>query len=109
VLIVDSPEAHLHPRGQSRIGCFLAQAAACGQILIETHSDHVLNGIRLAVRDGLIAPADVAIYFFECNVPDETRSKVLRLLVDKDGNLDLWPTGFFDQSERDLARLAGWA
>lgn len=109
VLIVDSPEAHLHPRGQSRIGCFLAQAAACGQILIETHSDHVLNGIRLAVRDGLIAPADVAIYFFECNVPDETRSKVLRLLVDKDGNLDHWPTGFFDQSERDLARLAGWA
>jgi len=108
LLIVDSPEAHLHPRGQSRMGCFLAQAATGGQILIETHSDHVLNGVRLAVRDGLIAPSDVSIYFFDCNAADQTASQVVRLLVDKNGNLDHWPTGFFDQSEKDLANLAGW-
>jgi predicted ATPase len=108
LLIVDSPEAHLHPRGQSRMGCFLAQAATGGQILLETHSDHVLNGIRLAVRGGLIAPADVSIYFFDSNAADPTVSQVARLLVDKNGNLDHWPAGFFDQSEKDLANLAGW-
>jgi predicted ATPase len=108
LVIVDSPEAHLHPRGQSRMGCFLAQAAAGGQILLETHSDHVLNGIRLAVRGGLIAPADVSIYFFDCYTADQSQSQVVRLLVDKNGNLDHWPAGFFDQSEKDLANLAGW-
>jgi predicted ATPase len=108
LLIVDSPEAHLHPRGQSRMGCFLAQAATGGQILLETHSDHVLNGIRLAVRGGLVAPADVSIYFFDTRAADQTASPVVRLLVDKNGNLDHWPAGFFDQSEKDLANLAGW-
>jgi energy-coupling factor transporter ATP-binding protein EcfA2 len=64
-VIVDSPEAHLHPRGQSRIGAFLAQMAASGsQFLIETHSDHVLSGVRLAVRSGMIKPEQVALYFF---------------------------------------------
>lgn len=108
LVIVDSPEAHLHPRGQSRMGCFLAQAAASAQILLETHSDHVLNGIRLAVRGGLIAPADVSIYFFDSSAGERNSSRVVRLLVDKNGNLDHWPEGFFDQSEKDLANLAGW-
>ena len=51
VLIIDSPEAHLHPRAQARIGAFLAQVAASGvQVLVETHSDHVMDGVRIAVR-----------------------------------------------------------
>jgi predicted ATPase len=65
LLIIDSPEAHLHPLGQSRMGRFLGQIASTGvQVLVETHSDHVLNGIRLAARDGVIEPQDVAIHFF---------------------------------------------
>ena len=104
-LILDSPEAHLHPRGQSRIGRFLAQmAAADSQILVETHSDHLLNGVRLAVRDGLIRPEDVAIYFFAQNAA----AHVTSLSVDKNGTINDWPEGFFDQSEKDLANLAGW-
>ena len=56
LLLVENPEAHLHPAGQSRIGGFLARVAADGvQIFIETHSDHVLNGIRVAVADGSAA------------------------------------------------------
>jgi len=45
IVIVDSPEAHLHPRAQSRMGGMLATFAAAGvQLLIESHSDHVLSG-----------------------------------------------------------------
>ena len=105
-VIVDSPEAHLHPRGQSRIGSFLAQiASADAQILVETHSDHVLNGIRIALREGVIDPAKVTIYFFT----NRREAQVVRLSVDRNGTVSDWPEGFFDQSERDLANLAGWA
>ena len=67
LLFVENPEAHLHPAGQSRIGGFLAKVAADGvQIFLETHSDHVLNGIRVAVADGSAAllPEQVVIHFF---------------------------------------------
>src|SRR5438046_1441121 len=51
LVIIENPEAHLHPRGQVRMGELLSLASTAGiQVLIETHSDHVLNGIRLAVR-----------------------------------------------------------
>lgn len=110
ILIIDSPEAHLHPMAQSKIGRFLAAVSASGvQVLIETHSDHVLNGVRLAVRDGIMPPSDVAVHFFN----PRPRSKddpahVVALRFDKTGNLSEWPIGFFDQAENDLAALSGW-
>ncbi len=105
ILIIDSPEAHLHPMGQSQIGRFLATMAAAGvQILIETHSDHVLNGIRLALREGVISPEQTQIHFFTQSI----ESPVISPQVDTQGNFSEWPTGFFDQSEKDLAILAGW-
>jgi predicted ATPase len=104
-VILDSPEAHLHPRAQSRIGRFLAQMSSSGvQMLVETHSDHVLNGVRIAVRDGLILPDQIAVYFFTGN-PD---ARVIRLSIDKHGTINELPDGFFDQAERDLGNLAGW-
>jgi len=110
ILIIDSPEAHLHPLGQSRIGCFLSQIAAAGvQVIIETHSDHVLNGVRLAVQNQKIMPDKVAVHFFsQPGVTSGNSSPVVSPLIDSQGNLSEWPNGFFDQSEKDLARLAGW-
>jgi predicted ATPase len=110
ILIIDSPEAHLHPMGQSKMGRFLAQVAAAGvQVLIETHSDHILNGIRLAIRDQIIPPDKVAVHFF--NHPGQVWPNAARVFsprIDKQGNLSEWPAGFFDQAEKDLAQLAGW-
>lgn len=110
ILVVDSPEAHLHPMGQSRMGRFLAAVATSGvQVIVETHSDHVLNGVRLAVRDGKLLPEQLAVHFF--NQPPRTEkapAHVIALRVDKNGNLSEWPQGFFDQAEKDLAALTGW-
>ncbi|MEN6350364.1 MAG: DUF3696 domain-containing protein [Syntrophomonas sp.] len=111
ILIIDSPEAHLHPMGQSQLGRFLAQIAAAGvQIIIETHSDHILNGIRLAVRDKQISSSKVAVHFFNhADRVEENSSRVISPQIDKSGNLSEWPSGFCDQSEKDLAQLAGWS
>jgi predicted ATPase len=110
-LIIDSPEAHLHPRAQSRIGGFLVHAAAAGvRLIVETHSDHLLNGIRLAVREQRVKPDDVTIHFFDPRgLADKSIAHVTTLIVGADGEISDWPAGFFDQSERDLASLAGWS
>lgn len=108
VIVMDSAEAHLHPRAQSATGRMLAQMAAVGpQILVETHSDHLLNGVRLAVRDGLIPPEDVAVHFFS-HGGESGPAGVTAMSLDRKGAIDHWPPGFFDQAEQDLAVLAGW-
>jgi hypothetical protein len=109
ILVLDSPEAHLHPRAQSLMGQMLSRFAAAGvQLLVETHSDHVLNGVRLGVRRRLIKAENVAIHFFG-GIDDTGAHGVISPRVDADGAIDAWPKGFFDQSEEDLAVLAGWA
>ncbi|MEO8340874.1 MAG: DUF3696 domain-containing protein [Nitrospirota bacterium] len=107
LLIIENPEAHLHPRAQARIGQLLARAAAVGiQILDETHSDHILNGIRVAVHDGFIPPQHVALHYF--SRPENTdglRTVVQSPNLDKNGRLDQWPKGFFDEWDRSLESL----
>lgn len=110
IFVIDSPEAHLHPMGQSKIGAFLAMLAASGvQVILETHSDHVLSGVRLAIQRGVLSPTQAAIHFFNPrprNAVDPAH--VVTPQIDKNGNFSEWPRGFFDQAEKDLAKLAGW-
>lgn len=101
--LVENPEAHLHPKSQSFIGRFLGLAAnLCDQIFVETHSDHVLNGVRLAVKAGVLAASDVRILYFHRAADG---AKVTPLSMDQHGSVSDWPHGFFDQIEEDLARL----
>ena len=106
VIVVDSAEAHLHPRAQSAVGRLLGRMAGAGlQIFVETHSDHLLNGVRLAVRDGLLNPEDAALHFFGAG---GDVGQVTTVAVDRTGAISDWPEGFFDQAEHDLAALSGW-
>lgn len=105
LLLVENPEAHLHPFGQSRIGAFLAALAASGrQVFVETHSDHVINGIRLAMKYG-VAPKDATLFNYFNRLIDGSRSGITQIAADEKGALEDWPEGFFDQIERDLSRL----
>ena len=107
ILVIDSPEAHLHPQAQSRMGRMLATFAAAGvQLLVETHSDHVLNGARLAVRDGVVRAEDLSLLFFAGT--SAHGHGVTSPRIDHEGRIDEWPEGFFDQGEKDVSRLAGW-
>ena len=107
LLLVENPEAHLHPAGQSMIGGFLAQVAADGvQIFLETHSDHVLNGIRVAVADGRAAFTgdQTFVHFFRAE--DDGGPILQSMELNRTGQLSAWPAGFFDQTQVDLAVLA---
>jgi predicted ATPase len=107
LVIVENPEAHLHPRGQVKMGELLALASAAGiQILIETHSDHVLNGIRLAVHDRKTDPSNVALYHSKWEPGGKSPSLNL-LSLDATGRVSEWPEGFFDEIERSLDHLLG--
>lgn len=105
ILIVENPEAHLHPYSQSRMGAFLAIIASTGrQIFVETHSDHVVNGIRLAVKLKTLPAASVRINFFEHSIGVD-RTRIIPIELSENGRLSNWPVGFFDQIENDLSRL----
>jgi predicted ATPase len=107
LILLENPEAHLHPKGQSKMGELLALAASCGvQIIVETHSDHVLNGIRLAVHDGKIEPEDVQLHYFQRQEKEGMMvSNVTSPKIDKNGRIDQWPDGFFDEWEKNLITL----
>ncbi len=103
LLLLENPEAHLHPQGQARIGELMARAASCGiQVLAETHSDHVLNGVRIAVRQGLLAPEQLRMHFLERK---EFSTRVISPRVDQNGRIDRWPDGFFDEWDKSLEKL----
>ncbi|MEY8870272.1 DUF3696 domain-containing protein [Meridianimaribacter flavus] len=103
--IIENPEAHLHPYAQSKIGEFLSIIAMSGvKVVVETHSDHVLNGIQIAVVKKLINSTDVTINYFSNN-PDFEQPEVIPISINKRGELGAWPKGFFDQSQRDYAEL----
>lgn len=107
IVLLENPEAHLHPQGQTKIGELLALAAKSGiHVLVETHSDHFLNGVRLSVHDRRIDPEDVAIHFFDRS-PEATKIKarIRSPEIDSAGRIDFWPDGFFDESEKALSRL----
>ena len=107
LILLENPEAHLHPRGQAKIGELLALAASCGvQIIVETHSDHVLNGIRLAVHKKQIKPESVQLHYFQKKEQDGIAvSEVIPLNIDKNGRIDKWPPGFFDEWDESLEAL----
>ncbi len=66
LLLLENPEAHIHPMAQIRIGELIALAVKCGaQVIVETHGDHLLNGVRLSVYEKIIAPGTVQLLFFE--------------------------------------------
>ena len=57
--LIENPEAHLHPRGQTKLAELAVRASIAGiQVIVETHSDHFMDGVRIAVRDGLISPGE---------------------------------------------------
>lgn len=102
IVIVENPEAHLHPKAQSRIAEFFAKVASCGvQIFIESHSEHVLNGLRVCALNPRIAieSTDLSIIYFNETFDAE------KLTIDNKGKIANWPIGFFDQQEIDLSEI----
>lgn len=105
MLIVENPEAHLFPAAQSRLMEFLVKYSKERnvQVIVESHSDHVVNGVRIAVKKGEISPQDVVIDYFDRNT--EGNALVKDIHVDVNGELDDYPDDFMDEWTKQLLQL----
>lgn len=105
MVIIENPEAHLHPQGQTAMGRLIALAAANGvQVIVETHSDHLMDGIRIATKEQKIDAEKIAFHFLSKN--SDGYCKIETPKLHQNGKLDSWPEGFFDQTLKNRATLA---
>lgn len=107
LLLIENPESHLHPAGQALIAKLIAIAAHNDvQIIIETHSDHFLNGIRQSVKSKLIDADNVCVYFLSRDIDSSEHSvQVEKVAIEPSGRIEYWPKGFFDEWEKSLNTL----
>lgn len=104
LVVIENPEAHLHPRGQSFLGRLIALTSeAKVQVIIETHSDHLLNGIRVMskMRSSFL-PELFNLYYVS---KENNETEVANIKLDDNGRLSEWPKGFFDQQSQDMYTL----
>ena len=104
MFLLQQPEIHLHPRAQAALGSLFCQIANSNrQLIVETHSDYLIDRVRMDVRDGRIRPDDVSILYFERN---ELDVRIHSLSFDKEGNLPDKPEGyrrfFMEETKRSL-------
>ena len=106
ILVVENPEAHLHPGAQSRLTEFLINIANTKslQVLIETHSDHVVNGMRIAIKHGELPSSKSLIAHFSQEDGAEN-PKVDFITCDKNGTLSDYPDDFMDEWTRQMLDL----
>jgi predicted ATPase len=107
IIIIENPESHIHPRGQAALGKLIALAANAGaQLFIETHSDHILNGIRVAVKENCIDTSKVNVmYFDKVTTATEQFSHVTQIKIDRNGELSEYPKDFLDEWSNQLLKL----
>jgi predicted ATPase len=107
IIVIENPESHIHPRGQAELGKLIALAANTGaQIFVETHSDHILNGIRVSVKEQCIDKSKVNILYFDKVTTDsEQYTQITPIRVDKNGELSDYPKDLLDEWTNQLLKL----
>jgi len=103
VLLVEQPELHLHPAVQSEIADLIIEFSdeqKGNQILVETHSEHLLLRLQRRIREGLISAADICVLYVHA---DNDGSHCQQLQLDENGEfIDEWPNGFFEERIREI-------
>lgn len=106
IVIVENPEAHLHPGAQSRIMEFLIEQSLEKdlQLIIETHSDHVVNGMRISMKKGILQPADSIVQHF-AYTESQDAPVITTITCDAHGNLSDYPEDFQDEWTAQMLEL----
>lgn len=104
-IFIENPEAHLHPGAQSRLADFMMRQSKEQdlQLFVETHSDHIINGLRIAIVGGVLEKADARILYFSRQGIGDTN--VCQIKVDSKGNLSDYPDGFMDEWGIQMSKL----
>ncbi len=107
IIIIENPETHIHPYGQAKLIELMALTAENGvQLMIETHSDHIINGLLVAIRKQQIKVENTKIYYFNRDEKEQTR--ITNIPVSSDSRIRNPPIGFFDQITKDRKFLMGF-
>ena len=108
VYVLQQPEVHLHPRGQAELASFFVESfnRRGNHFLIETHSDQIVDRVRICVRKGILKADDVSILYFE---PKRNAVKIHNMTLDKAGNLNGAPPGYRDFFAREMDDLLGFS
>ena len=103
LLIIENPEAHLHPAAQSRLMKFLIDTTMKKdlQLIVESHSDHVVNGMRIAMKDKIMSPTKGHIVYFS----DEEGDPIQVITSDANGTLSDYPDDFMDEWTAQMLKL----
>ena len=103
ILILEQPEAHLHPKVQTELADVLIDAVKNRnlQIILESHSEYLLSRLQRRIAEKKIAAVDTALYF--CEIKDGT-SEIEQLNVDEYGNIRNWPQDFFGDVTGELIK-----
>jgi len=103
-LFIEQPEIHLHPKAQGVIADLVCQTSKRRQVIVETHSEHMINRARLLIAQGNLNPNDVVINYVDRG---KNGSSVFPIRIGRNGQfLDEWPEGFFDERFQDTMALA---
>ena len=103
ILILEQPEAHLHPKVQSELGDVLIDVVKKRniQVILESHSEHLIHRLMLRTAEEQLSVDDTALYFCQIN---EGVSEIEPLQVDEYGNINNWPQEFFGDVTGDLIK-----
>ncbi len=103
-LILEQPGVHLHPMVQSELADFFIEVVNERnlQILVESHSEHLLTRLQLRIAEQIIRADQTALYFCE---NEDGESKIKSLELDELGNIKNWPKNFFGNVRGDLAKM----
>ena len=108
LILIENPEAHIHPNAQANLMKLLCKAANLGvQFIIETHSDHIINSILVANKNNLLGNDLIKIYYF---TREENKHLTIteQLPIEKGGRIKNPPKGFFDQIDIHMRQLMGF-
>lgn len=103
-IVLEQPEIHLHPAVASGLADVLIDAIKTRhvQIILESHSEHLLRRLQRRIAEQRLQTSDVALYF--CSAHDQG-SSITGLAVDLFGNISNWPDGFFGDELGELAAM----
>lgn len=107
LLIIENPESHIHPKGQAKLGELIALVAQNDvQIIIETHSDHIVNGIRVGVKEEKLSKDKAKLFYFKKIVEEQEQySAITDIVLDRNGTLSEEPEGLLDEWGNQLLKL----
>ena len=105
LFLLQQPEVHIHPSAQAKLVRIVAESNHT--FIVETHSDHVIDWLRIMVTEGNLAASDVGIVYLERRADDPSATRLYQLRLDGSGNLSGQPQNYRQFFSEETARLMG--